>query len=83
MVKEGIPTQVRLLLPLLALTVNLVLILIVAQGSSGWIPVRSDYHKSITECLTKDEFKLEMEVTHRILTRSAITPFPSLEMKRV
>ncbi|URD80453.1 hypothetical protein MUK42_34953 [Musa troglodytarum] len=23
-----------------------------------------------------------MEVTHRILTRSAITPFPSLEMKR-
>ncbi|URD94143.1 hypothetical protein MUK42_00776 [Musa troglodytarum] len=90
--KEGILTQVGLLLPLLALVVILVFFLTVAQGDNdggtrdeltlGWIPVGCDYCKSITECLTGDEFELGTKATRRILACSAITPFPSLEMER-
>ncbi|CAL9185317.1 unnamed protein product [Musa hybrid cultivar] len=87
--------KVGLLLPLLALAVILVFFLTIAEGGSGggagagdelawgWIPAGSGCHGSIVECLAKDEFELGTEATHHILARSTITPFRSLEMKRM
>ncbi|RWW12454.1 hypothetical protein GW17_00023877, partial [Ensete ventricosum] len=79
-------------LPLLALVVILVFFLTVAKGDSGkgagdeltlgWIPDRSSCRGNIAECLVGDESELGTEATHRILARSAITPFLSLEMER-
>ncbi|RWV78505.1 hypothetical protein BHE74_00031593 [Ensete ventricosum] len=92
--KEGILAQVGLLLPLLALVVILVFFLIVVKSDSGrgagdelalgWIPVGSDCHGSIAECLAGNEFELgvEAEATLHILACSTITPFPSLKMER-
>ncbi|URE24285.1 calcium-binding protein [Musa troglodytarum] len=89
MVKEGVLAQVGVLLPLLALVVILVFFLTVVEGCNGggagdelvlsWIPARFDCHGSIAECLAGDEFELGMEAARRILDRSAITPFLSIE----
>ncbi|RRT69397.1 hypothetical protein B296_00032239, partial [Ensete ventricosum] len=72
MAKEGILAQVGLLLPLLALTVILVFFLTVAKGGNSggagdelalvWIPIGSNCHESIMECLAGDEFDLGADV---------------------
>ncbi|THU43155.1 hypothetical protein C4D60_Mb00t07160 [Musa balbisiana] len=78
--------------PLLALAITLVFFLTVAEGGNGragdeltlgWIPVGSNCHESITECLKGDDFELRTKATRRNLAHSYYINYNTLRRNNV